>query len=571
MPRPEPGTISIPTHRLTVAFFAALCAALVLPPSALADRTRPWRDPVRQAPSRVHFAGPQQVGGPETARSRAGQELLSRGYLVPDPAGYVQAKAALEARSTRNPTTGGGRAVPPSEVREFSGTFDPRTIPPDPTGAIGLKRYVQLVNTRYAIFKRDGSRVSSGDLGVLTGLGRNFPYLTDPQVIWDASTRRFYYVVLDFDIAVRNRSDGIDFAFGFSKTAKPNRARDWCKYTLSFGYDDPSIGSFRVPDQPHLGDTKGFLLWGANVFDLSIFEPRYLGSDVDWIAKPRVGRTCPSPASFRTGARHKLRTALGARAFTPVVANQVDPSATGWVVATSGLATERSRGRTISVFRVTRSRAGEAVIQGRARSVHVRSYGLPPPAPQAGTGRTLDTLDGRLLQAVAAVDPSRHGVAVWTQHSVAGGAGSAVRWYEIDPFHHRLFQSGQVANSTLFAFNGAVSPDRVAREGVRRFGRAMVLGFNTSSKETEAAVQMVSKIGAATRSPFVRIKQSRGPNGDPSCRDTGPCRWGDFSGASPDPAAPTTRIHGSVWLTNMWNVADRPGVDWRTVIWQARP
>ena len=503
--------------------------------------------------------------------SHAGRELLSRGYLVPNPTRYDEAKSRLMERPRATRASADASESGPSEVRRFNGAFDRSTTPPDPTGAVGLQRYVQLVNTRFAIFRRDGSRISTGTLGSLTGLGGKFPFLTDPQVVWDAATRRFYYIVLDFDIALRTRSNGFDFAFGFSKTAKPNTARDWCKYKLSFGYDNPSVGRFRVPDQPHMGDTKGFLLWGVNVFDVTLFQPRYLSSDVDWISKPKAGRSCPAAASFRTGAQRKLKTASGSRAFTPVVANQIDSSAIGWVVATTPLATERSRGHVLSLFRITRSRSGDAVIQTQGRSVRVAPYGMPPPAPQKGARATLDTLDGRLLQAVAAVDPSRHSMALWTQHAVAGGAGSIIRWYELDPFHHRPFQSGEVSDDTLFVFNGAISPDRVVRTGVRRFGGAMVLGFNTSSKKTDSAVQTVSKIGARRQSSFLRIRQSAGPAVDRSCRDTGTCRWGDYSGASPDPASPLTKTHGSVWLTNMWNVANKPGVDWRTVIWQARP
>ena len=141
----------------------------------------------------------------------------------------------------------------------------------------------------------------------------------------------------------------------------------------------------------------------------------------------------------------------------------------------------------------------------------------------------------------------------------------------VDPLHHRLFQRGSVSDPVLYAFNGAVSPDRVVRTGVRKFGRSMVLGFNTSSQATDAAVQMVSKVGTRPQSTFVPIKHSSGPDVDGSCRSSPPCRWGDFSGASPDPAAPVSGSQGFVWLTNMWNVDNRPGVDWRTIVWKARP
>jgi hypothetical protein len=453
-------------------------------------------------------------------------------------------------------------------ARSFNGTFDPRVTPPDATGAAGPARYVELVNTKFAIYKRDGTKLSAGDLGVLTGMGAGFPYLTDPQIIWDPGTRRFYYVVLDFDVAGRSSStNGVDFAFGFSKMASPSRARDWCKYTLSYGYDVPHSRRM-LGDQPHLGDTADYLLWGMNVFDLS-FGVRFRGADVAWVSKPPSGRRCPRPAGFSLGNTRHLQTAGGARAVTPVVANQVDGSHTGWIVAARHLGRASSRARTLSVFRVSPSPHG-AVVQRRGRAISVPHYGFPPPAPQAGTFRTLDTLDGRLTQAVAAVDPSRRKVVVWTQHAIRGGAGSIVRWYEIDPAHHRVVHEGDVSDPVLWAYNGAIAPDRVVREGVHRFGRSMVLGFNTSSHSTDAAVQMVSKVARHPQSAFVLVRRSHGPAVDFSCRD-GTCRWGDYSGASPDPAAARTGTRGRVWLTNQWNVRNRSGVDWRTVNWRAAP
>jgi hypothetical protein len=558
-----------------VAWLGAVLATLGVPPAgARAGRTAEAAShgggaaSVRRGPA-PYLRVARPVGGHGAGvRSTAGRDFLSRGYLVPHPEAYARAKAALRGdRSAASAATASGS--PPLAIRGFNGTFDPRTTPPDPTGAVGPTRYVQLVNTKFAIYRRDGSRLSGGDMGVLTGMGRNFPFLTDPQIIWDPGSARFYYVVLDFDVVGRDPSDGVDFAFGFSKTASPSDAGDWCKYTVSLGYDDPETGRKRLGDQPHLGDTAGAVLWGANIFSVR-FAERFVGADVDWVKKPPGGRRCPKAGALSVGAQRDLRTASGARAFTPVVANQVDGSHTGWVVAARQLPRAATRARSVSVFKVTDAPGGP-VVQRRARVVSVPPYGFPPSAPQDGTRFTLDTLDGRLTQAVTAVDPSRHRAAVWTQHAVRGGAGSKIRWYEIDPAHRRVLRSGVVSDPALWAFNGAISPDRVVRPGTRKFGQSMVLGFNTSSHATDAAIQMVSKVPGEPQSSFVLLRSSAGPEVDFSCRDTGTCRWGDFSGASPDPAASVTKPRGRVWLTNMRNTRNGPGVDWRTFIWDARP
>jgi hypothetical protein len=88
----------------------------------------------------------------------------------------------------------------------------------------------------------------------------------------------------------------------------------------------------------------------------------------------------------------------------------------------------------------------------------------------------------------------------------------------------------------------------------------MVMGFSTSGASTFPAIQMISKRGAAGQSAFVNVKQSIGPNVDYSCGPT--CRWGDYSGAKPDPVI---AAGGQVWLSGEWN---NPATDGQTVTWQ---
>jgi len=164
----------------------------------------------------------------------------------------------------------------------------------------------------------------------------------------------------------------------------------------------------------------------------------------------------------------------------------------------------------------------------------------------------------------------------WTAHAVFGGAGSEVRWYEIDPTVPRLDQSGVVTDPDLqtFFFFGSLAPDRAVDGTSAQFGSNMVLGFDQSSTTIDVQIAMVSKIGAKPQSAPVVVKTSPGPNVDAICFSSGrgACRWGDYSGASPDPTPGTTKS-GRVWLTNEWNVAsaDDNDFDWRTWNWAATP
>src|SRR5260370_31086210 len=58
--------------------------------------------------------------------------------------------------------------------------------------------------------------------------------------------------------------------------------------------------------------------------------------------------------------------------------------------------------------------------------VTVAPFAAPPSARQAGSTNLIDTLDGRLTQAVG--DPVS---GIWTQHTLAGGPGSKPTWYQL--------------------------------------------------------------------------------------------------------------------------------------------
>jgi hypothetical protein len=130
----------------------------------------------------------------------------------------------------------------------------------------------------------------------------------------------------------------------------------------------------------------------------------------------------------------------------------------------------------------------------------------------------------------------------------------------------------------VWAFNGAISPDRKVNGTNQAFGDSMVLGFNTSSAFDFPAIQMVSKIRANPQSAPVLVQQSLGADQGFDCfinpfPAPGTCRWGDYAGATPDPAASPSLPNGRVWLTNEWTspIVDPINATWLTWNWQAIP
>jgi hypothetical protein len=500
---------------------------------------------------------------PRGAASRA-----PRGWLPLHAGEFARAKAAANSRAGLHGNAsaaaqGGATVTPyPNVSPSFDGDYETGLTPPDTTGAIGPDRYIETINTQFAIYNRSGSLIDGGTLGDMTGIPTGlFGYaLSDPQIMWDAKTQRFYYSAIYYDSLFLS-DNGL--AVGWSTTATPSSAADWCQYAISFGSD--------LPDYPKLGDSADFLIYGFNQF--GNFAQDYTGSAFAMLNKPPPGATCAPTSAFTVTSSDILHNGNGSLAATPVPANLVDDSTgTGYVVANADLSVTASADF-ISVYSVTTNGTDANGIPvpavGGPTTVPVPTYSMPSNAPEQGSSNLLDTLDGRFEASVAAVDPG-HGntLAVWTAHAVFGGGGTEERWYELDPAAGSVLQSGRVGSPSLFVWNGAVSPDRANTGSSGAFGDSMAMSVSTSSSSTYPAIQFVWKNGAGPQSPLSNIVQSGGPNVDFSCS---PCRWGDYSGASPDPAGSGST--GTVWLGNQYNLANgsASSTAWRTWIFAVKP
>lgn len=531
---------------LTAALILAVPAALI---SAAASSASAAPTPTsRSAPVRQAHRAPDHLA-PRPARAVP--------QRVPNPSGYAAEKAAANAAAARRSSISPPATLAPTLLRNWAGQRDTTAAPSDSTGAIGTTRYIELINDRIGIYSRTSNTpTASGTLLQLTGCittGCASDNAFDVQIIWDPGTSRFYYAT---DNIVSGGTDNF-LDFGWSTTATPSLAfADWCHYGIDYGTT--------FPDYPKLGDTKDFLLIGVNNFNSS---GSYAGSQIKWVGKPAAGTTCPTASAIKDGSSGILKNANGASAFTPVPANQTDTSSTGWAVARP--ASIPSAGATfLTMFKVTKSATGTAVIPTTGVSTPVTAYKVPASAPQPGTSFKLDTMDTRPTQAVSAVDPAHGSVtALWTQHTVFGGAGAQVRWYEINPATHTVIQKGTISSTSLYTFNGAISPDRRVNGTTTKFGGDMVINVNQSSASALASVKAASKVGTAAISSLKLIATSTAADTGFDCIQLGYCRWGDYAGASPDPAAPTTATTGQVWGTSMLSA---PGGSASSAGWTTR-
>jgi PKD repeat protein len=414
--------------------------------------------------------------------------------------------------------------------------------PPDTTGAIGPADYVEFVNSEIAAYARADLKAVGSPVSLATFTKGVEP--CDPQIKYDPLSERWFYVAL--------RCDGTTTAnrlyLGFSKTSDPTdlstaSGHGWCGYEYAFGA--------ALEDYPKLGLDALHIIIGTNGF--SSTSESFLTAHIFSLPKPSGPiSTCPAaPAASAFGSSvTPLKTSLGHQATTPEPATTADGAKTGYVVAADETSPFSGKGKNIMVWRVGGTAATPTLEALGAPAV--TEYTLPPGVPQPSSTDLIDPLDGRLTQAVSAVDPTANGAAIWTQHTVnSGTGGTVVRWYEVIPGSPpTIRQAGTVSDSTGFAFNGAIAPTA---------GGGAVLNYDTGNSSHDVALMAQSRIGSdtlGTMSGPVTLASSVAIDSDFSCPSqplgkafkAESCRWGDYAGASADPA------NGNlVWGSNQVN------------------
>jgi hypothetical protein len=522
---------------ISIAVFAAAPAWASTSAPASADSAEATSSLVR-LPSGSASPETLSVGSP---RNHAGKALVLP-FRTVDPGALRAAQLRASAHisvAQRHPLD----ATKLSSDGLFNGLNQPglsdyAVTPPDSTGAIGPSHYVEMVNQQVGVYDRNNlGLVSQLDLTSFVGASA-LDIVSDPQVEWDGQANRWLYAAVDV-------YQGDNFLLlGWSKTADPSDlSNGWCRFGIGRGH--------KLDDYPKLGHHDEFILIGSNVYDDTNGPDYEFETATVWaVAKPPVGdASCAGtgPAYYFGDPANPLLNEDGSPAYTPVPANSADASPLGYVVAAhtplSGDNQQLGPQDKLMLWHfVANAGVPNMVTDG---DVGVSTFDLPAPAPQPGSENTLDTLDARLTQAVAVNDPTADGAkGIWTQHTINGpGNRSVVRWYELVPGAPGGLprQQGEVSSATDFMFNAAISP--------AKGGDAAAIFYNRSSP-TQLPI-----IGGLTRGPSTPLGSmdaeelvlgsSTAVDQDPSCAPPRPCRWGDYSGATPDPVNA-----GVVWGSN---------------------
>jgi hypothetical protein len=413
--------------------------------------------------------------------------------------------------------------------------------PPDSTGAIGPNNYVEMANSRIAVYDRNLNLVSSSTLQNFAGQASSA--LCDVQIQWDPSANRWLYAFLYCGSDPNLQG----FFLGWSMTSDPSNLTGggWCQFAYS-------TGAFLL-DFPKLGHNSNYMIVGGNFYaNPTTTTPSFVTATIAWVPLPANGDTTCTLPSLVSNTANPLKNGDGVTdTFTPVPVNTDSAAPNGYIVSAYDPA--GNTGAPGPKSRVAVWHLDSAGVLHADSDLAVNTYVTPSSARQPGTLDVLDTLDGRLTQAVG--DPS---TGIYTQHTVAGPGGrSEVDWYEftVSGLNLVLAQQGSIASPTDWVFNAAISP--------RFDGLGAAIVYNRSSQNTYPLIAAQIRYQATPPNTMAAgelvIMTSSNPDTDFSCIAPygPPCRWGDYAGATPDPAQPTL-----VWGTSEINTGSGPAPGW---------
>jgi hypothetical protein len=434
---------------------------------------------------------------------------------------YDAAKRAAElgTRGSRSGVSGPQPLAPPfltgpnfngvSEVASCGGGL---CAPPDTHGAVGLKNFVEITNSRISIYNKGGGFVKAFSLSGFFGVVED---VFDPRVVYDRTWNRFVIV------ATRAPTSVVDpirkFYLAVSQTSNPGGA--WWKYTVFFSGDPGDFWDF-----PQLGMDQDAVIITGNIFDGAI---NFLGAAMMPVAKARVYNGL--------GFSVPLFTGLAGTLAPPIVLDQHDGT---FLVAAEPADSD------LDLFigeNLSQPAAASLTLQS---SIAVTAYTSPPNALQPGTGAVLDTLDNRFQNASTQIGDS-----LWNVHTINFVGFAAPRFYEINTSTNAITQSGLFfATGTSDDFN----PSIAANDNNDAFvtWSATDTGVPPLQAQVRFSGRQSGDALGSMNSPGTAIFTSPTFYNDFTCGSP-PCRWGDYSAVSIDPQVyPGCSAGDRAWIVN---------------------
>jgi hypothetical protein len=393
--------------------------------------------------------------------------------------------------------------------------------PPDVQVAAGPGFVLEAVNLAVEVWRTsDGPAVpvSTRSLGELFQAGTD--ELTDPRVLYDAASGRWFASVSDLDASA--------VLLAVSATGDP---------TGSWSVDSLDAGG-RCADQPRLGTSDGVVVLAADMFTGCLFPLSHSVGGELWIV---------SKADLLAGAAPPASTTFGPERYsslTPV--HSLSSTAAEYVVSVDAPAS------TVVHLLEVNGIPPDPVDVHEVATPSV-SLLLPPPTavePAADGGRAADvaTNDDRILDAVW-----EDGKLWFSANSSCTPQGDSerracARLAELSTADRTLTWETDLGFAGTYVFFPAIRPDASGD---------LVVAFGRSSPSLLPEVAVTARSRDGTIAPPSVVGRSGAPAGSPRGID----RWGDYFGAARDPQHPEV-----VWVAGETGRTDAGSGDWTTVL-----
>jgi hypothetical protein len=423
-------------------------------------------------------------------------------------------------------------------------------VPPDTEGAVGPSHFVELINGRFAAYRKSNGSLATSmtDSNFWVQAGITFPTnraITDPRILYDPSVQRWFAAEIDFDVSgVANTNH---FLLAVSATSDPTGA--WKAVSIA---SDP--GGNNSADFPTLGlDAAGVYL-SADLFDVN---GNPVGSTL--LSLPKAGLLLTTPVITNRTWFGVLSYASRGNILQPAVA--VDGSSGGNVLSTGGLGYDLNTGKPVTDTTLKGCNVQNAAGPGSATlssstTPSVPGYTAPFPPYQPDDTQTLDPGDCRFSASIYRV-----GGVLFAAHSTVVSGFDAIRWYRINATNYAVLESGTISAS-------ASMMDLYYPSIAANTNETVVIGLNGSS--TSSYISCYAVVGQTVNGVttfgdlmLLRAGNASYQNIDPV---SGLSRWGDYSATSVDPSDPNTfwtiqtyPSSSSAWSTRITQLFTLPG------------
>jgi Fibronectin type III domain len=549
--------------RLRVSALVVACGAMLavqLPAAAATAagpaslRTAPWHSSARTAggTKAFHLAAPASIHT-RALRVTMHASTAAVSATAQTPRSSRGGSPAAEPQSAASPSP----STAPAQLAAFAGTdqssaiqsfgTDQQVLPPDPDIAVGPNNVVETTNSAIYVFSRTGSLAFRFDINAFVpNLGTDGYAVTDPRIIYDSRSGRFFFSVLAYSPTCSSptKYPSEDF-IAVSPTSTLSSGDTWnALLWQGFGFDSSTPKNL-VGDQPGLGISNNLVAATQDAYNCT--TGAFTESEALMVQKSDLiagNLTLHSAVDYEGGPfAPQPAQSLGSTAVQYVVWNNSDGAEGGngtmGITAFSG--TPEAQNMPVSP---------QPVFDTMSPTSVNGTTGAIPSAAQAGTSVPLQTDDDRFQNAVWF--NGRIWAADGTQCTPSGDTSARAC---LDFVGVTADSSGNVSSSLYKQLNGvgiAGASLYYPAVSVDASGNLFTVFDKSSSGAAESVVVAGLDLaaGGTSLTGFTTLHTSStyyDPNAVKSgtCDATLGCRWGDYSGAAVDPSHP-----GDVWVVS---------------------